>query len=261
MTTASESRWRSPIRLDSPVVARAASLLLLILVWEIVATALHDRLLPPPGAVLRALGEETASGRFPHHLAVTLRRVGLSFLVAMTLGSVIGIGMGRWSRLDRLFDSWIILLLNLPALVVIVLAYVWLGLNDAAVVIAVAITKLPATVITVREGARGLDRDYSELVETFRIDRWRSFRHVVLPQLLPFLLVAARSGLSLVWKIVLVAELLGCSDGIGFMIQLYFQLFDVAHILAYTIGFAVIVQLIEWAILQPLERRTGRWRR
>jgi NitT/TauT family transport system permease protein len=83
----------------------------------------------------------------------------------------------------------------------------------------------------------------------------------VAPQLAPFLLVATRSGLSLIWKIVLVVELLGRSDGVGFKLQLYFQLFDVPHILAYAFAFAAIVQAIEWGLLQPLERRVGRWRR
>jgi NitT/TauT family transport system permease protein len=74
-------------------------------------------------------------------------------------------------------------------------------------------------------------------------------------------LVAARSGLSLIWKIVLVVELLGRSDGIGFKLQLFFQLFDVPDILAYALAFAGVVQVIEWTILRPIERRVGSWRR
>ena len=84
---------------------------------------------------------------------------------------------------------------------------------------------------------------------------------MIVPQLAPFFMVAARSGLSLIWKIVLVVELLGRSDGIGFKLQLYFQLFDVPDILAYALAFAGVVQLIEWSILQPIERRAGSWRR
>ena len=83
----------------------------------------------------------------------------------------------------------------------------------------------------------------------------------MLPQLQPYLAAAARSGLALIWKIVLVVELLGRSNGVGFQLGVYFQLFDVAGILAYALSFIAIVQLIEWGILQPLERRVGRWRR
>ena len=66
--------------------------------------------------------------------------------------------------------------------------------------------------------------------------------------------------MALIWKIVLVAELLGRSDGVGFQIQVYFQLFDVTGILAYTLAFIVVVQLIEWLALQPLERQANLWR-
>jgi NitT/TauT family transport system permease protein len=83
----------------------------------------------------------------------------------------------------------------------------------------------------------------------------------VLPQLYPYLFGAARSGLALIWKIVLVVELLGRSNGVGFEIQLYFQLFDVAHILAYSLAFMIIVQAAEWLVMNPLERRVGAWRR
>jgi NitT/TauT family transport system permease protein len=82
----------------------------------------------------------------------------------------------------------------------------------------------------------------------------------VLPQLLPYLAAAGRSGLSITWKIVLVVELLGRPNGVGYALNLYFQNFNVTGILAYGLGFAGIMLLAEAAILQPLERRAGAWR-
>jgi hypothetical protein len=69
-----------------------------------------------------------------------------------------------------------------------------------------------------------------------------------------------RSGLALVWKIVLVVELLGRGNGVGFQLHLFFQLFDVPSILAYTIAFVAVVQLIEVGVFNPLERHANRWR-
>ena len=97
-------------------------------------------------------------------------------------------------------------------------------------------------------------RSLEEMAASFRMPRWRVLRHVVMPQLMPYVFAAARSGLALIWKIVLVVELLGRSNGVGFQIQIYFQLFDVTMILAYTLAFVLVVQIIEWAALQPLER-------
>lgn len=233
---------------------------MLLLLWELVARLLGSRLLPPASAVLRALAAEAASGQLARNLGATLFRVVWAFALAMVLGSALGIAMGRSPRLDRALDSLLTVLLNLPALVAIVLIYVWFGLSETTAIAAVALNKLPSTAVTLREGARALDPTLIDMAHSFRVPRAAILRHVVLPQLSPYLLAASRSGLALVWKIVLVAELLGRSDGVGFQIQIYFQLFDVTGILAYTVAFIVIVQLVEWALLQPLERRVTRWR-
>ena len=89
---------------------------------------------------------------------------------------------------------------------------------------------------------------------------WKRLRHVVLPQLQPFLAAATRSGIALIWKIVLIVELLGRSNGVGFQIHLYFQLFDVATILAYTLAFVAVMLAVEYLLLQPLDKHANRWR-
>jgi len=112
----------------------------------------------------------------------------------------------------------------------------------------------------VREGARAIDRNLMQVAHAYRLPRWRTLTRVYLPQLYPYLMAAARSGLSLIWKIVLVVELLGRSNGIGFQLNMFFQFFDIAGILAYTLVFAAIVLIAEAAGLRPLERRLTRWR-
>jgi NitT/TauT family transport system permease protein len=211
--------------------------------------------------VLDTAWRDTLQGPLPHHLAATLRRVAMSFVIAMLVGSAIGIVMGRWRSIDLLLDSWLILFLNIPALVTIILLYVWFGLAESTAILAIAVNKIPNVVVTLREGARTLDRDYLEMAQSFRLTRRKTLLFVILPQLLPFFAVAARSGLALIWKIVLVVELLGRNDGIGFQLHLFFQLFDVAGILAYSLAFILVMLVIEYAILQPMERAANRWRK
>jgi NitT/TauT family transport system permease protein len=184
----------------------------------------------------------------------------VAFVIAMALGSVIGVIMGRSRVADRLGDPWLIVLLNLPALVIIVLAYVWAGLTETAAIAAVALNKLPIATVTVREGARSLDRALDDMAQVFRMGAWTRARHVILPQLAPYLAAAARSGLSLVWKIVLIVELLGRPNGVGFEIGVAFQLFDVTKILAYALAFCAVMLVIETFLVQPLERHVSRWR-
>ena len=247
--------------LRSAVWKQAASFVALVALWQLVSAFADSRVLPPPAAVLDRLAAGFASGDLPLHVGITLARVAGSFALAMLIGTAIGIALGRSPALDRFFDPWLVLFLNVPALVTIILCYVWFGLIEAAAIAAVAVNKIPNVVVTLREGARALNRDYLEMAQVFRLGRAKTLRHVVLPQLFPFSMAAARSGLALIWKIVLVVELLGRSNGVGFQIHLFFQFFDVASILAYTIAFVAVIQVIELAILQPLERRAAQWRR
>src|SRR5262249_16740189 len=191
---------------------------------------------------------------------VTLARVAASFVLAMAIGTACGVLMGRYRWVDAGLDGILILGLNIPALVTAILCYIWFGLGEAAAVTAVALNKIPTVVVTVREGARAVDRGRVDVAPVFRGPRGRTFLRVYLPQLFPYLMAATRSGLALIWKIVLVVELLGRSNGIGFQLGTYFQFFDITSILAYTLAFAAAVLVIESLALRPLERRLTRWR-
>ena len=239
---------------------RFASFAFLLLAWQAGASYAGPRKLPGPFAVAQAMLHEAQSGALFFNLGVTLLRVAAAFGIAMVIGTVAGVVMGRSRKLDQIGDPWLVALLNLPALVIIVLAYIWAGLNEAAAIGAVALNKLPNAAVTLREGARALDRGLDEMAQVFAMSRRTWLRHVLLPQLLPYLAASARSGLSLVWKIVLVVELLGRPNGVGFEIGTAFQLFDVTLILAYALAFVLVMLAIETFAVQPLERHASRWR-
>ena len=242
------------------MVARLGSLLILIALWQLAAHFAQPSLLPGPLAVVGAMWAEILNGQLPAALVVMIGRVVAAFVLAMAAGSALGYAMGRRAALDRWIDAPIVVLLNLPALVIIVLAYIWIGLNEAAAIGAVALNKLPNAVVTLREGARTLDVGLDEMAKVFGFSPWKRLRHVVLPQLAPFFAAATRSGLSLVWKIVLVVELLGRPNGVGFEIGTAFQLFDVATLLAYALPFTAIMLAVESFVVQPFERHVSRWR-
>ncbi len=233
---------------------------MLILAWQLGSSITANSLLPAPLSVLSAIGAEARSGALFYNLAATLARVASAFALAMVLGAALGVAMGRNKTIDRFCDPLLIVLLNLPALVLIVLAYIWLGLTELAAIVAVTLNKVPNTAVTLREGARALDASLEEMALVFGLPRGKRIRHVVLPQLAPYFAAAMRSGLSLVWKIVLVAELLGRSNGVGFEIGIAFQLFDVTRLFAYALPFAGLMLAIETVIIQPFERRVSRWR-
>lgn len=237
------------------------ALTVLLGLWAVVANIVQSHLLPSPVQVFDLGLQEIRNGKLPFHLGVTLLRLIASFTLSMLIGTSLGILLGRQGTLDRFFSTWLTIALNIPALVSIILCYVWFGLNEFAAVLAVFLNKVPNVIVTLREGTRQLNQDLMEMAQVYRLGPYKTIRHVIWPQLFPYVMTAARTGLALIWKIVLVVELLGRSNGMGYQLHLYFQMFDVAGILAYSFAFIGLVQCIEWLCLAPLDRAALRWKR
>jgi NitT/TauT family transport system permease protein len=240
---------------------RWSSAVSVLVVWQGAASAAASPLLPSPTAVAIALSHLVVEGRLALDLGITLARVAASFVLAMAVGAAIGISMGESRGADRLLDLWLVLGLNIPALVIIFLCYLWLGLGELAAIVAVALNKVPTSAVILREGARAVDRELLQVADVLRLSWRRRLQQVYLPQLYPYFMAATRSGLSLIWKIVLVAELVGRSNGVGFQLGVYFAFFDITNILAYTVSFIAVVAAAETLAIRPLERRLMRWRR
>ncbi|MBP1848814.1 ABC transporter permease [Rhizobium halophytocola] len=247
--------------IGSSAVVRVLSLTLILLTWIVAAALSGDpSVLPQPWTLAEPLRQALTSGDLAHHLTVTLSRVIAAFMPAMAIGGVLGYLMGRNPTVDRWLDPWLVVFLNLPALVLIVLCYLWIGLNETAAITAVVLNKIPNVATLVREGARALSPDLDAMAKVYRMPLRRRLADVILPQLAPYIAGAARSGIAVIWKIVLVVEFLGRSSGIGFKIHFYFQLFDVANVLVYAIAFIVVMLIVELAFLQPVERHVRAWR-
>ena len=237
------------------------SLPLLLLSWQIVAWVAQSRFLPGPLPVAAEIRDLIWQGPLLGDFRETLIRATIGFVIAMGFGTLIGILLGRSDWADRLFAPWVVVGLNIPAIVVGIICYISLGLTDFALILAVVINKVPLVITMMREGVRALSVDLDELAQTFRLPLLRRLRLVLVPQLLPYFLAAARAGLSLVWKMVLVFEVLGSDGGVGFRVGLYFQLFDMTGILAYACSFVSVILALEYGVLRPLEGRLLRWRK
>lgn len=243
---------------------RAALFLLSLLslggLWLLATFVINDRYLPSPADVVIGFTREYQSGALLHHSGITLMRVSASFLLAMTIGSAIGFALGRSTLADQFFELWVIIALNVPALVTIVFCYLFFGLNESAAIIAVALNKIPTTAVTIREGTRALDSSLEDVAKIYRINGIRKFKLFFWPQLAPYFASAIRNGLALIWKIVLIVELIGRSDGVGFQIHLNFSQFNLAGILVYALSFMMIIAVIDLFLIRPFFGHAEKWR-
>lgn len=243
------------------VLPALAFLVVLLAGWQLMATLVDSLLVPGVGAVAADLVEIVADGSFLAELGVTVLRVALGFALASVVAVPVGIAMGRHDLLRRFAEPAVLLGLTVPGLVWALLCVIWFGVGLANPVVAVALSSAPPLILTTLQGVRSVDVDLLEMAHVYRFPRRVLLRRLWLPALAPALFAGARLGLSLGWKVVVLVEVFGMSSGVGYQLNNEFGSQNVAGVLAWTLLFAVVMAVLEYGVLQGLERRTGRWRK
>jgi len=246
-------------RFASPVF-RLAGLVTLFGGWLLLTETIGSRTIPGPVATFEFIIREFERGSMQKHLAATISRVVISFVISMGLGVVTGTLMGLYRRVDELLEAWVVAGLSIPRLVLFVSAYLIMGLNDRAAIVALTLSVLPTVIVQVREGTRAIDRKLVEMATAFRRSRLQIARRVILPQLMPYIVGTARTTLALAWKMVVLAELMGRTSGVGYQISFYYQMFNMPGILAYGITMMIILAIVDIVIMGGLQCWAFRWR-
>lgn len=194
------------------------------------------------------------------HLWATARRVLVAFAAGMAIGVFAGAAMGLSRTVDRALQGWLIAGLTVPRILLFVMSYLIFGLTDTSAIVALVVTIIPTIVVQVREGTRAIDGKLVEMARAYHRPRTTIWRKVVLPQLMPYVVGTARSSLSLAWKMVVLAELLGRTSGVGYQISFYFQMFNMVGILGYGVTMMIILALVDLILLGRWQRSAFRWR-
>jgi NitT/TauT family transport system permease protein len=237
-----------------------ASLLSLLGIWYLSALALPSSVMPAPHVVVDVLWQQVQAGTIWSDVLITLWRIAAAFTVAMAVSMFIGFAMGVSKTAERFFDVWVVCLLTLPSLVLILTIYMVVGLNDRAAILGAAIPVIPILTINIWQGVKGVDHKLIDMAKACHASKGRIMRSIIAPQIAPVIVASARFGLGLAWKMVLFVELLGRSDGIGYRIEFYYQMFNMSAVLAHALLFLFIMLFLEVVLLGMLERHLFRWR-
>ena len=244
-----------------PALVYLASLATMLVVWHAISRFFPPSLFPGPIAVFKRVWDIIVSGQFAVHMVATLVRVTAGFLSAFLVSIGLGIFMGVNRTAERFFELNIIVGLTVPSLAWSVIALMWFGISELAPIFTIFIVLQPLITVNIYQGTKALDHEVIEMARAFRAGRAMVIRDVVIPQLVPYLLAATRFGLSLAWKVTVIAELLGLSNGIGYMIHYSFGIFSMLDVFAWTIAFTLVMLALEYGLLKPLEARITGWRR
>lgn len=239
---------------------RLGSFLVLIVAWTTLSAFLPETVLPSPGQVVAAIARNLRDPATFRHISTTVARVTAGMGVALVIGVTLGVimGLSRWG--EQFFDSWVMVALTVPAVVYGIIAILMFGINDHAAVLAIGVSAFPAIAINIWQGVKAIDTSLIHMGKAFRLSRMSVIRKVVIPQTVPYVLAALRYALGISWKICTTVELIGMSSGVGYMLNYWFGMFSMTQVFAWTVTFTIVLLLIEFVILKPLDRWVTRWR-
>src|SRR3954447_26736975 len=218
----------------------------------------NGRLVPPPSRVFATIIDLARSGELVRHIAATLWRVGLGFAFGVVTGTLLGAISGYWSLARRLLDPTVQALRAIPSIAWVPLFILWLGIFETSKIALIAVGVFFPVYLGVMGVILMVDRKIVEVGRTFRLSGPAMIRRILLPAVLPAYVVSLRVGLGLGWMFVVAAELIGASEGLGYLLLDGQQLGKPAQILAAIVIFAILGKLTDWLIeiaAAPLLRR------
>jgi NitT/TauT family transport system permease protein len=236
------------------------SVAVLIGLWYLGAAVLPASVMPAPHRVALVLLHEVTGPAIWTDVAISLTRIVFAFAIAMALALVLGFAMGLSKTAERFFDVWMVGGISVPSLVIILTIFMIVGLNERAAILGAALPVVPILTINIWAGIKSIDPKLIDMAKAYHADRAAIIRSVVAPQVAPVLMASSRFGLGLIWKMVLFVELLGRSDGVGYKIEYYYQMFNMSEVLAHALLFLLIMLFVEFVLIGRIERQLFKWR-
>jgi sulfonate transport system permease protein len=219
--------------------------------WEL---AVHlgwsnGRLVPPPSVIFATFAELWKAGELQRHILVTTGRVAAGFAIGVITGTVVGAIAGYSALIRRLIDPTMQALRSIPSIAWVPIFVLWFGIFETSKITLIAVGVFFPVYLGVMGAIMSVDRKLVEVGRAFRLSSPAMVRRILLPAVLPHYVIALRSGLGLGWMFVVAAELLGASEGLGYLLIDGQQLGKPAEIVAAIVAFAIIGKISDWIIV------------
>jgi NitT/TauT family transport system permease protein len=243
------------------VAQRVVLVVLLLAAWWVASLRMPQFVLPGPLRVAHAFVGLLQSGTFFDDLGITLYRVVAGFLLAAAVAAPLGIALGSNPRVAHFFEPLLSIVNTVSSAIWAVFAIIWFGISNATTIFVVFMTAMPLILTNVWQGALTVDRNHIELARSFRMSQTQIMRKIFLPTILPHFFAGARLAFGFGWRVSLVAETIGSSNGIGYRLRQAADLVQTDQVFAWTVTLVVLMLLLEAGVLKPLERRLFRWKK
>ncbi len=246
-------------RVWEAIPVKIKSIILFILTWWLLSFTMSENFLPSPWKTIMAF-QRMQMNDILINVSATMVRLILGFLFAMVIGTIVGTIMGMFKKLEDWLSLWVMIALSIPGLVYVVLCFMWFGLNEFSTVMAISLASFPSVSVNIYQGVKAVDKKLMDMAKVFGVNPGDVVKKVILPQVYPYLMASARFCLGVTWKLTAMVELLGRSDGVGYQLNYWFQMYNMGLVLGWTGLFLIIVMAIETFIMLPIERKLFAWR-
>lgn len=238
-------------------------LLLMILgllgLWALVSRFTPEYAVPGIPSIARELGRMLTDPEALESLLTTLVRVHAGLASAFVIGGVIGVAMGMSAAASRLLLPPVRFVQGIPSLSWVIIAVIWFADVEVRVWFVMVLVTLPGFALQVYDSYRAIPADLRDMARSFRPGRWAMFREITLPAITPGIFTAWKVNLGLGIRMVLIAELVGATVGVGAQLLSAQQLFDMASVISWTLLLAVCMLALQ-GVIELIESRVLKYR-
>jgi NitT/TauT family transport system permease protein len=227
----------------------ATSTIALIAAWQIASLFFPDYLFPPVAAIVRRTVEIFVDAPLLFEVLVTALRIFAGLTGAFLLGCLLALIIGRSPTIEGYFTPILVFLQGIPALSWVVIAIIWFHGIEFRILFIMVMTTLPAFTFQILDAFRSMSKDLFEMTMSFRPRPWTLFRVLIVPTIVPGILTAWKVNLGNAARVVVVAELVGATGGVGYQLLRQQQLFDMAGAIAWTLQLVLFVLVVQQTIV------------
>jgi NitT/TauT family transport system permease protein len=243
----------------TPLRQKGLSFVLMLIVWQVMSYFFPPFLVPSVPKVAVQVGKILLEPTTLVNATATFSRI----IVGLVLAFVIGFGIGLWTGLYKTAADLILpiihVLSGIPSLSWVIIAVIWFKDVESRVLFVLLANTMPVFAIQVHDAIQGVSKELWEMVQALRPTTRQLLRHLIMPAIVPEVFTVWKINLGQATRVVIIAELVGSTLGIGYQLRMSEELFNMAAVVAWTLAL-VLFAVIGEQLIQLLERRLLRWR-
>lgn len=232
---------------------------LILVAWEISSHFVPPYLIPNLETLLDKFIELITAWKHLQHVFITVGRVIIALSVSFFIGATLSILMGFFRKMEDYVLPVLHFIMGVPALSWVVMAIIWFPTTEIRILFILVACCSPNYALEMYDGIKGIQKDYREMLQSFRASRLQFFTKLILPSIVPAILTAWKINVGYGTRVAMVAELVGATAGVGFQLLSSQEMFDMPGAIAWTL-MLVMFLLISQKFLSKAESRLLRYR-